>query len=241
MPPTAHAARLSSPARGVLLPPNVAPTDTVPPHTPQVGLTFATVSVLDVLAAALAVPIAMIVGQVAMLYLAFFLISASTITLAVGPRTWLAVMLAFIPNSLAVVPTIIITGQLLMLVCRTYDMDPKAYGDVIASLVGFVTTATLGSFALIGGAVVQAVGFRMWHFILTLTFVLMPFVLFWGFHPMVLGRPLAKEAGRETDAEEQQKRVERSEGKLPKTKDYTRKGEERRPKRYLSGPSAPSI
>ena len=193
------------------------------------------------MAAALAVPMAIFIGQVAMLYLAFFLIVTSTLCLAVGPRTWLAVMLAFIPNSLAVVPTIIISGQLLLRVCRTFDMDPKVYGNVIASLVGSVTTATLGSFALIGGAIVEAVGFRMWHFILTLTFMVVPFVLFWGFHPMAMGRPLAQEASRQTDAEEEHKREKRAEGKLPRPKDFTRKGEERRPKKYPSGPSAPAI
>jgi len=177
----------------------------------QVGLTLVIISVADVTGAMIAAPLSAAFGHVPMLYITVGFMLTSTFLLAEGPQTWLAVILSFIPASFGTIPSIVIAPAVMMRICRSFDMDPKVYSEVVMAIITGACTAMMAVFSLVGGVAVDALGFRTWFLILACIICVSPFVIFWGFHPSVMGRPLAPMADEETDAAEDAKRIEKME------------------------------
>ena len=90
--------------------------------------------------------------------------------------------------------------------CRTYDLDPKAYSEVIASAIVLVLTAAIAVGGLAGGALLAAIGFKGVWAVAAAVIAPGPLVVYIGFHPTVMGRPMAAPASDETDAALQARR-----------------------------------
>jgi len=166
----------------------------------QVGLFLLIVSAADVLGAGLASPIAGAIGQIATYYGTTVMMMLSLFLLALGPQTWLAVQLAFVPMSFSNLPAFVIAPAFLLRICRTYGLDPKVYSETVMAVLMGSATGSLAVMSIVSGAAVQSLGFRKWMLVLAFVVCFSPLALFWGFHPKTIGKPLADEASSETDA-----------------------------------------
>ncbi|KAL3904825.1 MAG: hypothetical protein SGPRY_011144 [Prymnesium sp.] len=192
--------------------PALEPYLTAPPFNltvNQVGLTFFILSITDFIGAGVATPVASVLGHVPMLYLTVFLLLLSTFLLSLGPETWVAVILSFIPQSLGCIPAFVIAPAIMMRICRSYGLDPKAYSETFITIINGATGVYTGIVALISGAAVDALGFRKWFFISACIMCVSPLVILWGFNPKVMGVPLAPAADADVDAEQHAKRLEK--------------------------------
>ena len=144
------------------------------------------------------------------IYLAIALTVASTFLLACGPQTWVAVILTFIPQAFGTIPFVVIAPAIMMRVCRTYGLDPKAYAETIMAVITAGMACVFSLMSLVGGIAVDHMGFRTWFLIIAIVICTSPIAVFWGFNEKVMGKPLAPMADESTEAEEHAKRLEKA-------------------------------
>lgn len=162
----------------------------------QVGVVLLLIAVMDIFGATLAAPLAACLGQIPMLYLTVALTALSTFLLALGPQTWLAVQLSFVPQSLGQLPLFVLSPAIMMRVCRTYGLSPLAYLETVMAIVVGSSTVMLAVFSMTSGVLVDLIGFRSWYLVLGIMILsLAPTAIFWGFR----GLKLATAANGKTD------------------------------------------
>jgi len=106
-------------------------------------------------------------------------------------------------------PQFIIGLQMLMRICRTYDLDPRAYSELISSVIMATMMSTMGFGALGMGAILEAVGFRKTFLIFACLTASLPAIILTGFHPKLIGKPFAPPPDDETEGQQEMKRAER--------------------------------
>jgi len=157
-----------------------------------VGYCFLAVGIFD-LTGALASPLILkMYGQVGTFFAIPVFGFTAMMLLARGPQTLAVVISAFGISSFGVVPVSVAGSQLMMRVCRTYDLDPKRYSETISSTFAAVVTGSAAVFGTLAGITVEAIGFQNWVFISAWLMLLTPIVTYIGFNPRVMGRPLAQ-------------------------------------------------
>jgi len=174
--------------------PAVEPYLTSPPFNlsvPQVGLFFLICASFDMVMAGVAAGVVQLIGHIAALYLAPLISVTGNILVGVGPQTYGVFLLSFGLLSLGMMPVFVASSALLMRVCRTYDLDPKAYAEYISAMVMGTLTLSMGIFGAISGPLVQVMGFR--HFVLLGAGfqIIAPIAVYIGYNEKVMGRPLA--------------------------------------------------
>jgi len=172
----------------------------------SVGTVFGITAVSNVLFAGFSGPIAGIIGQLQTLLCGFALLLAGCFMLAVGPEKLDVVVAGAMLLSGGAYPSFVVGTQLLLRLCRTYDLDPKAYSEHIATACLVTTMVFMGTGAMAAGGILAAVGFRGMFLIFGFMNIALPIILLTGFHPAMVGRPLAPMASDDTDKEEAEKR-----------------------------------
>jgi len=156
-----------------------------------VGTIFGIMALADLVGALCSAPLARTLGQLPVMYLAPAVMIAAIMLLVHGPKRLFVVQLAAVLFSFALYPAFVVGSQLLLRIARTYDLDPREHSEVVAA-------AMMGSFSLAicaggmaGGAMLDHSGFEATWSFGAYCIAPVPLVLFAGFHPAVIGRPLA--------------------------------------------------
>ena len=85
----------------------------------------------------------------------------------------------------------VVSSLLLMRLCRTYELDGRAYAEIIAAGVNLAGTLGLTIGSLASGALSERYGFREMAKILSVGGIISGFIFLVPFHPWLMGRPLA--------------------------------------------------
>ena len=150
----------------------------------------------DLLGALLSAPLARAFGQLPIVYLAPVLMFSAIMLLVHGPKHYASVQFASVLFSFALYPAFVVGSQLLLRLARTYDLDPRAHSEVIAAAMMGSFSLAIGVGGMVGGALLDRLGFGATWSIGAYLIAPAPLILFVGFHPTVMGRPLAPPASR---------------------------------------------
>jgi len=148
-------------------------------------------SAIDIIAAGLSGPAIQAVGEWPVIIGASICLVTGQVILAFGPRQLGFVVLGSLTMSLGFYPNLVAYMGLFRRICKTYLFDFKEMSDVYASMVLVLTSAASAVFMVTGGAIADGIGFRSMYAIfsgISLTVFLAYYI---GFHPRLMGRPLA--------------------------------------------------
>jgi len=172
----------------------------------HVGTFFGLVSIGQIFGAVLSGPLIKQVGQLPLLIFPPAILAGSLFVVAFAPKSLATVSIGFSGWSLVVWPIVVAASQLLLRVCRTYELDPKDYSEVIAALLMGTISVTLGVGGIGAGYLADAVGVRLAFGIGGMIVLPAPLAVIWGFNPKVMGRELAPFADETTEKELDAKR-----------------------------------
>jgi len=158
----------------------------------QLGVMIGSLSVIDVLAAGLSGPIVAAVGEFPVTFVAAAFLITGQFLLAWGPQTVVAVVLSIAVMYCGLYPIFISGMSLFRRICKTYSYDYKEMADVFSSIILLSGTISTGICTSVGGGIAGAIGFRHTYIIFGSLCVLIYPIYLIGFHPGIMGRPLAQ-------------------------------------------------
>jgi len=145
------------------LEPAIEPYLTRPPFNcsvQQVGLFFLMLTVSDMVSAGIGAAMVGFLGHVPSILVSSCLQILGGLLLAFTAQHFWTVWGSFFPFSFGMLPVYVAASALLMRICRTYNLDPKAYTEYISSLLTTTLTVAMGVWAPVAGSLVQHIGFR---------------------------------------------------------------------------------
>ena len=166
----------------------------------QVGTIFGVIAIMQIVGAMFTTPLMRLTGPFALLYAAPCTMVLAIAIMVAGPERLGLLLPTLSIQSVCIYPIFIVINQLMLRLCRTFDLDPKAYSEVIASAVVLVLTAAVAVGGLTGGALLSVIGFKGVWAVAAAVIAPGPLVVYIGFHPTVMGRPMAPPASDEIDA-----------------------------------------
>jgi len=157
----------------------------------EVGLVLAAMSIGAITAAVLAGLVAKRVGQIIPTIFGYVLIVTGMSIFAYAPKSVGFFVLALVCMGMGGMSAFVVSSILLMRLCRTFELDGKAYAELIAAGVNLAGTLGLTIGSLSSGALSEHLGFRKMAEVLSFGGIASVFIFLVPFHPWLLGRPLA--------------------------------------------------
>ena len=131
-------------------------------------------------------------GEFPVIFVACVNLCVGQFILAAGPQTVVCVVVGIGIMYGGLYPIMIASMSLFRRICKTYNFDYKEMADVFSTGLLLSSTISVGICSAVGGVISADLGFRKMYLIFGIICTTVAPAFLIGFHPDVLGRPLAK-------------------------------------------------